>query len=462
MDTQILSPEEVNTALARFNLKRNPFEAFELFELGVPKEVLMKHEILFQNREELINNIYYGVLTKMSHRVVLHGDVGVGKSSVLNKSLQLLSKAGFFILKYRVSTTIQGPKEFEREFLQGFGQAITEEAIHNTSVFKAIRNLFKAKTKHSLEEVAMLSLLYAADQITITNQRIKTGGFSSRVGIPTIIGGELTKEESELVEITKTETLSTVTFRDIIQRGINLLKKWGYRGTVIGFDEMDKLIDPRLENALVTLLKDVFYTYSGLAHVIIVLKTRNGFKLIHPDVFNYLSVQAPSRTHVLKFLEILYQYAAIDPKIPFTNIVGPTVIFELYDKHDGSVRFILESLSNTLLSILPNKKVVKIDENAYLLGKISEMRDYVLMLEPTDVEFKILEYLLANTETWVRDPSLRKFSKHKKSKLAYGLRNLYRRTILKEKPRGRKKIYSIEPALFETIKSTVQLRVGRN
>src|SRR5579859_122430 len=74
-------------ALSRFNLKENPFQVFELFEQGLDKQSLKRDESLFRDRKDLVEKIITGILTSKSYKVALHGDLGVGKSSLLNKIL---------------------------------------------------------------------------------------------------------------------------------------------------------------------------------------------------------------------------------------------------------------------------------------------------------------------------------------------------------------------------------------
>src|SRR5487761_729016 len=299
-------------ALSRFNLKENPFQVFELFEQGLDKQSLKRDERLFRDRKDIVEKIITGISTSRSYKVALHGDLGVGKSSLLNRILYILSENKYFTIKYRIPVEIEDARSVEREFLRAFGSAIGAEALRNPGMLATLKKLLferKLSTKKSLEEISFLAILYASDQITLTNGTIQTLGLSTTVGIP-IIKAEVSEEEQEQILVARTETLSHTVFVNLLRRGFALLQKFGYRGVVIGLDELDKLESAQIEKTIMTLLKDVFYTNASLAHVIVVLKQRNGSKSIHPDVFHYEPVLAPRQEDVLAFLSQMYAYSA--------------------------------------------------------------------------------------------------------------------------------------------------------
>ena len=118
--------------------------------------------------------------------------------------------------------------------------AIGAEALRNPGMLTTLKKLlFERKLpteKKSLEEISFLAILYASDQITLTNGTIQTQGLSTTVGIP-IIKAEVSEEEQEQILVARTETLSHTVFVNLLRRGFALLQKFGYRGVVIGLDE---------------------------------------------------------------------------------------------------------------------------------------------------------------------------------------------------------------------------------
>lgn len=446
----------VKEALSRFNLKENPFQVFELFEQGIDKNSLKRDEKLFRNRKEIVSKVCSGVALSRSYKVVLHGDLGVGKSSLLNKILHLLSEDNYFTIKYRVPVDIEDAMGVEREFLRAFGLAISSEALRNPSTRATLKKMLferKSQTNKSLEEIAFLAILYASDQITLTNGSIQTQGFSTVVGIP-ILKAEVNKEEQDQILVARTETLSHTIFVNLLRRGFSLLQRIGYQGVVIGLDEVDKLENAQVEKTIMTLLKDVFYTNASLAHLIVVLKRRNGLKPIHPDIFHYEPVIAPSQEEVLCFLAQMYAYAAIDPNASIYKFVDKELLSEIYEKHEGRIRFILEELSNLLLSALPNEEIKKIDLSIYQKTTSDEAKQlYLKMLKHSDIEYKILTYLLEHSETYSRDKGLSKATDMQKSTLSKHLNTLHERSILAIKDKGKTKTYFIDPSLKNTIQN---------
>src|SRR5487761_2309 len=446
-------------ALSRFNLKENPFQVFELFEQGLDKQSLKRDEILFRDRKDIVEKIITGISASRSYKVALHGELGVGKSSLLNKILFILSENKYFTIKYRIPIEVEDARSVEREFLRAFGLAIGAEALRNPGMLATLKKLlFERKLpteKKSLEEISFLAILYASDQITLTNGTIRTQGLSTTVGIP-IIKAEVSEEEQEQILVARTETLSHTVFVNLLRRGFALLQKFGYRGVVIGLDELDKLESAQIEKTIMTLLKDVFYTNASLAHVIVVLKQRNGSKSIHPDVFHYEPVLAPRQEDVLAFLSQMYAYSALDPKVSIYKFVDKKLLSEIYERNEGRIRFILEELSNLLLSALPNQEIRKLDSSIYKKITLNEAGlSYLKTLGSRDIEYKILTYLLQHRETYPRDEGLSKATGARKSALSRRLKDLHTRSILATKDRGKTKIYFIDPSLKHVVENTV-------
>lgn len=453
------NPESSLKALSRFNLKENPFQVFELFEQGLDKESLKRDESLFRDRKEIVEKVITGISTSRSYKVALHGDLGVGKSSLLNKILFILSENKYFTIKYRIPVEVEDARGVEREFLRAFGLAIGTEAIRNPSMLSTLKKLLferkLPKEKKSLEEISFLAILYASDQITLTNGTIQTQGLSTTVGIP-ILKAEVSEEEQEQILVARTETLSHTVFVNLLRRGFALLQKFGYKGVVIGLDELDKLEGAQIEKTIMTLLKDVFYTNANLAHVIVVLKQRNGLKPIHPDIFHYEPVLAPRQEDVLSFLSQMYAFSALDPKVSIYKFIDRKLLSEIYEKNDGRIRFILEELANLLLSALPNQEIKKLDSTIYKKITLNEAgQSYLKTLGPDDIEYRILDYLLGHVETYPRDEGLSKATGMRKSALSRHLKALHTRSILATKDRGKTKIYFIDPSLKSVVENIV-------
>lgn len=445
--------------LSRFNLKENPFQIFELYEPGLDKKDLTRDEQLFRDRREIVQKIIDGIALSRSSKVVLHGDVGVGKSSLLNKILFILSENKYFTIKYRLSAGIKDAKQVEREFLRAFGGAIGIEAARNSGMLSSIKDLLLERKlpneRKSLEEISFLAILYASDLINITSGIIQTQGLSTTIGIP-IINAKVSEEEQEQILVGRTETLSHTVFVTLLKRGFSLLNKLNFKGVVIGLDELDKLENNEIEKTIMTLLKDVFYTNASLAHIIVVLRQRNGLKPIYPDIFQYEALYAPPQGDVRKFLSQMYSFSAIDSRIPIDRFFDKKLLSGIYEKNNGRIRLILEELSNLLLSALPNEKIKKFDSSIYKKLTISVAGEsYLRTLKTSDVDYKILEYLIQNKETYPRDEKLSKFTGMMKSALSRRLKALNDRSILATRHKGKAKIYFIDPSMTDVVRRVI-------
>ncbi len=266
----------------------------------------------------------------------------------------------------------------------------------------------------------------------------------------------MSEEEQEQILVARTETLSHTVFVNLLRRGFALLQKFGHKGVIIGLDELDKLESAQIEKTIMTLLNDVFYTNASLAHVIVVLKQRNGLKPIHPDIFHYEPVLAPRQEDVLAFLSQMYAFSAVDPSVSIYKFVDKKLLSEIYEKNEGRIRFILEELSNLLLSALPNQEIKKLGSTIYKKITLDEAgQSYLKTLGPSEIEYKILHYLLQHYETYPRDEGLSKATGARKSALSRHLKTLHARSILATKDKGRTKIYFIDPSLKRAVEDTV-------
>ena len=440
-------------SLASLNLRANPFQDFELFEETLDEKTIDGHKALFKNRKEIIQKLFLGITTSTSYKVVLHGEVGAGKSSLLNRVLHDVRKAGYFAIKYRLSeASAKDVQMFERELLKTFGEEITRETSRNKSFRNFLESIIKSGTKRDLKQLSVIAMLYSSGQITIKEGKVETDGLSATIGIP-ILKADISGEEQKYIEVTRVETLSHMVFERLLRDGISLLKELGYKGVVVAIDEIDKLED-KLEARILTLVKDTFYP-TALCHLSLVMKTRDGRKMIHPDIFFYEPIHPLAKRYVFEFLEELYMLEAIDKNKKLTSLTQKTLIDQIYENNDGSVRSILKELSACVITAIMLGKTY-IDDEVYRRTKATDaLQAYVKALRPSEPEYKILSYLLRKRETYSRDEELSKYMGLAKSALSSKLRLLSARNILISRRKGKKLILSIDPSVREMVESIV-------
>jgi len=444
----------LDNALKGLNLKANPFEDFELFEGRLDPTTLSQHELLFKDREELLRKTLTAIFTGTSYKLVLHGDLGVGKSSILNRIIYEASKAGYFAFKYRVSlTSAEDVRLFEREFLRALGEEVVREALRNEGLRDFFQSILRSGVKRELKHLALLSLLYSSGQVTVKEGHVETAGLSATIGIP-ILKAELSGDEQKYIEVARTETLSHLVFERLLRGSITLLKELGYKGILIGIDEVDKLEQERLERNILTLVKDTFYP-TALAHIIIVMRSRDSQRAIHPDIFHYELVPPLPKNFVIQFLEELYNKRAIDDSKPLTSLIDSDVLELVYRTKQGRIRFILKDLFDCVVAaVMAGSR--KVDRTIYQrVSIIDPAIDYAKTLQPNDAEYMILQYLLENTSTYSRDKKLPKHTGLGKSALNQKLSELKTRGILTSAKSGNRLVYELAPGLKPYLSSLV-------
>jgi hypothetical protein len=443
----------MSSDLRKMNLTANPFEDFELFEETLDKETIEKHGLFFKDRKEITQQLLLGITTSSSYKVVLHGEVGVGKSSLLNKVLYDLREGGYFAVKYRVNeASAVDAKTFERELLRAFGEESPREALRSKGFLDRLKSIVQLETRGDLRQFSILAVLRSADQLTIREGKVEATGLSVTVGIP-FLSAQVSDQEQMQVEVARVETLSHPVFERLLRNGVSLLKELGYKGVVIAIDEIDKL-EEKLEGRILTIVKDTFYP-TGLCHILLVMKTRNGRKPIHPDIFGYENVHPLPKAHVLEFLQELYKSKAINKNQPLSTLISPSLLNERYEENKGIIRLILKDLSACVIRAMVTGKNF-IDRQVYQQTKATDaLQDYLRALQPRETEYKILSYLLKKEETYARDEDLSKVIERGKSVQSQKLHALEARGILISKKRGKNRIFSIDPSLQARVKAII-------
>jgi hypothetical protein len=439
--------------LRKLNLTGNPFEDFELLDETLSRTKLDEHAQLFKDREKIAQLLLFGVTSSSSYKVVLHGEAGVGKSSLLNKVLHDLRQAGYFGIKYRVNVvSAEDVNLFERELLRTFGEEIVREARRSHGFLEHLRSIVQLEKRNDLRHFSVLALLYSCGQVTVREGKVDAKGLSATVGLP-FLQAQVSEQEQNQIEVTTVGIPSHLTFEQLLRDGVSLLKELDYKGVVIAIDEIDKL-EKKLEARIVTLVKDTFYP-TGLCHVILVMKDQNERQPIHPDVFTYESVYPLPKRNVTEFLEELYKGKAFDRYKPLTSIIDQKLLNEICEENKGIIRRILKDLRACVLRALISGKTF-IDRQVYEETKASdELQAYLLSLKPNEVEYKILLYLSERGETYARDKDLSKLTEREKSALSQRLHELETRGLLISKKRRKNRIFSIDPILHGRVKSVI-------
>lgn len=441
--------------MAKLNLRKNPFENFELFDERADGRTLREHDKLFKDRAEIIQRIEYAIRGSRSYKVALHGDLGIGKSSVLNKILYDLREKSYFVVKYRVNeVAASDPSHFERDLLKAFGEAVIRELQRSKGLRGFLESVFKSKSKRNAKQLALLAILYSSGQITITEGKMDTSAISATVGIPFLKTG-LSDEETRYIEIARSEDLSHMVFEKLTRELIAAISEVEYTGSIIAIDEVDKIEDQKLETKILTLVKDTFYP-SAISHILLVMATRNGRKKIHSDIFNYELIRPLSNDEVVEFLKELYKSNAIDQQIPLNHIVDKSVIETIYSKNSGKIRNILNDLFNCVVTAV-TLGASKIDQTVYNKALIGDpLYSYLKTLGKEETEYKVLKYLLEEEWTHSRDSKAIETCDVSRSSLNVILNKLHERKILISKKEKQRKItFSIDPSLRELVQNAL-------
>lgn len=444
----------LESALRHLNLKKNPFEVFELFSEGLSEEELKKHETIFQNRETISSLLLNAIRTRRSFKVVLHGMAGVGKSSILNLVLYILRRERRYLaFKLNINDDlIKNPNLLIKELLGHFGGTILDDALKAEGIMERLQAIVKRrKERRELRQIALLALLYSNERLSFESG---SGGLiraKLTIGIKPL-EFEVTAEDADQVKIVAEQTrIPGTLLSEVLNGAFDLIQELGYEGAVIGIDDADKLTEEGLERALMSILKSLFYPQAKY-HLIVVMAERDGRKKILSDIFTYEYVRPFLKDDFMKALEALYKSQAINLNKPLTEIFESSVLEIIYQRSEGKLRDAILDCGRCIDAACGLGKT-QIDLNTYEISLASdEIQAYIKSLDRDDPHMKIIRFLYERGPTYTRNKALQTYVGVSAGRVSQIFNELNQRKIVSKTKMGRKVIYRLDLATMDVIR----------
>ena len=360
--------EEENTNLWElYGLKTNPFFSDPLLIFGGDIDLRVGFVGREEERKRLKNIIY----SNKSSRILVSGDVGVGKTTFVNYVRALASQDKFFTTLKEIAVQPEwNGVDFILNTLSAIYYTIKLRNDITTSIID--KDLFRK-----------LELL-----VDIVESRDKN--FSFNLGMVGVGGGVNTNINMPATNIHALQLF----FEDIVKE----IKKSSFKGIILHYNNLEVFEVNRLYTLFQSIrdfiqTKEVHFIFIGdlaVPQVISQIKRVNSVMSDTPIILGNLSIK-----EIKQLLDTRIQLLAS----PYLTPIKPyedEVISRLYELYEGNIRFILHSLSITFQEIVKDTPIVI--SNNELTKVLSETAKKRWLNKLTDWEKEVLFLILKEEE----------------------------------------------------------------
>ena len=437
----------------RFNLSINPFTVQELFHKGISEQEAKKHDLIFQDRRQLLEQIVMGIRSQASYKAVVFGERGVGKSSLTNLILYSLSEGGYLTMKIPVSPDDIEAQSLQKTILRELANAVITNIIEITglnweTIKTKIQNLFRRRAMTQLEAVATLSFLFSADQVSFEESAAEKAGEAIRLGPQNLqlsLSSEVVYSAKALVSYAR---IPQQDFQRILSSAHGLVREFDYRGIILALDDADKLEDLQLELALLRLLRDAFYAEARY-HLLVVC-ARDVVQAKVRNLFTYHFVDVLPRADMLTALDQMYRASALSSCTIF-DYFDEDCLNEICDDSRGLLRDAILACSEALTRACLDGKA-KVDLASFHSIRVpGELVATLDLLDRESTEWRVLTYLRDQGESFTSDRELQRFTGVTQSRLSQVLMSLERDRLLVSSRQGKKKMYRLSNGIHRLL-----------
>lgn len=245
----------------QFGFKRNPFSIYPLFSDPKNDEICTRDKGLFVRRPQADDAIKaFG----SGRRILIYGEVGSGKSSILNMLLYVARSRQNY-LPVRVLISEQNVERAVQEILYTVCMEIVRQVKQRkiSHPIDSIKKWFIEKKKSDDFYEYMSRLIGGFEEETIV-KKTSTGSVGGTIGTGAAPGGSLSgkAEREETTETrfkSRVESLPAKVVESYFQDMIEAVEKISYEGVAVGLDEADHIEDISKVVGMLTVARGIFF-----------------------------------------------------------------------------------------------------------------------------------------------------------------------------------------------------------
>ncbi len=245
----------------KFGFKTNPFSIYPLFSDPTNDVICKRDRELFVRTpaaEDAIKALGSG------RRILIYGEVGSGKSSILNMLLYV-ARTNKKYLSLRILMSEQNVERAVQEILYSVCMEIVHEVKQRkiTRPLDAIKRWLVEKRRSDDFYDYMARLIGPFEQET-TLSKTTIGSIGGSLGTGAVPGGSISgnvenEETTETKFKSTVESLPAKVVESYFQEMIQAVEKIGYEGIAIGLDEADHIGEVNKVVAMLTITRGIFF-----------------------------------------------------------------------------------------------------------------------------------------------------------------------------------------------------------
>jgi type II secretory pathway predicted ATPase ExeA len=245
----------------QFGFKKNPFSIYPLFTDPKNDQICSRDKGLFVRRPQADDAIKaFG----SGRRILIYGEVGSGKSSILNMLLYV-ARSRQRHMSVRVLISEQNVERAVQEILYTVCMEIIRE-VKQRKISRPIDSIKKwlVEKRKSDDFYDYMARLIGGFEEETTVKKTTTGSVGGTIGTGAVPGGSLSgrAESEETIETkfkSRVENLPAKVVESYFQDMIQAVEKIGYEGIAFGVDEADHIADIKKVVAMLTVARGIFF-----------------------------------------------------------------------------------------------------------------------------------------------------------------------------------------------------------
>jgi len=419
-------------------LDHNPFSTEPLFVEITSDREFREDRPLFHNREDEALKALSPLNSPQSpRRILVYGDIGVGKSSFLNyilsasrKLFEIKGKKERSYLPIRVIVEKEEPLRIVQDMVRSYSL----ELIKLIKEEKGLSDRFMGFIGKGKEKEVAKTLLRATGKLSESKTK--------ELGLKGIKFGESTDILFERLSIS--EAL------DFLKSLSYLTTELGYKGAVIGIDEADKLAD-KVAIALLRSGRVIFYVKNCFFYFVgsETLKQEIDKNKDVSGLFDLPIIQLSSFDFKTseKIVETRLKKASFPADKSLYDIFDKTIFTSIYNLSEGIVKELFK-ICEQLVEFAVSLNKSRIDSQVYDLFLEEYYKIMISELKQTELD------IIRKISDWT-SPSDRKFQAKtglKRSTLTKLMNRLLEKGILDKEKRRRKIYYKPKPIISNVLR----------
>lgn len=394
-----------------YGFKTNPFSTSPLLVKGglIPLES-------FSGRKDELSRLLKIFSSEGGSRTLVCGDVGVGKTTLVNVARAHINKKSFFTPFKEIGVKQNwGADEFIVNTLYAIYATLKllEDKPVSTTTFDKLKNLLEM------------------NNVSVTSGGLSIAGFGANVGKETI----------------KPHVVSNLALSDLFQEVIVEIKDNTKKDVIIHYNNLENLPEKSIRRIFEDLrdffqIENIHFVFVGNLSVHSIFQSMPRFSSIISDT--PIIIDELSLEEIKQVLGIRFEKLRMSPDLGFIVPFREDALSVIYELYTGNIRHILNSLQTAIIEVTKEKAIV-LDKNSVssILKQIAEKR-YLARLQqrPRDV------LLAAIKHNEVTNKQLAIDTKIARSNMSTYIKQLEETgCVYLRRKDGKDKYWSVEPKL---------------